>query len=260
MKNCVSITWPLPRFAAHGCLVMVNSPGRFPIWSPGGHVRIARWVHPPELERQREQSRFDPVAEGARHGLSSELSLAIWERARADATDGMARLDADQAQRRFHDVAARIQTRGGRLAPEVGRLTRVQTEIVGVAPDAWADVAKPSVPGRQPLAGHMSNPRIGLEDYRVLGLRDVLQWLRPDHPLLGELVAAAAIADRSIAGRATLWHAPLPNATGPKGRAQWQAAERRAATLYRRAVESGRRRSHATGRERHGGQAAQGRQ
>ncbi len=199
---------------------------------------MARWVHPPELERQREQSRFDPVAEGARHGLSSVLSLAIWERACADATDRMGRLDADQAQRRFQDVAARIQTRGGRLAPDVGRLTRVQTEIVGVALDAWADVAKPPVPGRQTLAGHMSHPRISFEDYRVLGLRDVLQRLRPDHPLTAELIAAAAIDDRSIAGRATLWRAALPNAPGPKGHALWQAAERRAATLYRRAVES----------------------
>jgi hypothetical protein len=200
---------------------------------------MARWVHPPELERQRERARFDPVAEGARHGLSSELSLAIWERARADATDGMGRLDADQALRRFQDVAARIQTRGGRLAPDVGRLTRVQTEVVGVARDVWAAVAKPPVPGRQALAEHMSTPRIGFEDYRVLGLQDVLQWLRPDHPLTAELIAAAAVADRSIAGRASLWRAPLPSATGPKGHALWQAAERRAATLYRRAVESG---------------------
>jgi hypothetical protein len=45
-------------------------------------------MHPPELERQREFAQFDPVVEGARLGLSRELSLAIWERVSADATDG----------------------------------------------------------------------------------------------------------------------------------------------------------------------------
>jgi hypothetical protein len=85
----------------------------------------------------------------------------------------------------------------------------------------------------------MPSPRPGFEDYRVLGLKGVLQRLGPDHPLRAELLAATAVADRSIAGRATLWREPLPSATTPNGHALWHAAERHAAMLYRRAVHDG---------------------
>src|SRR5215510_7295396 len=111
-----------------------------------------RWMHPRELENQRQRDRFDPVVEGHHYGLSRELSLAIWERVRADATDHEGRCDPQQAERRFHEFAARIAARGGRLQPDVGRLTRVGTEITGVPAGAWAaDELAPRIPGRETL-------------------------------------------------------------------------------------------------------------
>src|SRR6185295_19400507 len=81
-------------------------------------------------------------------------------------------------------------------------------------------------------------------DYRMLGLRELLSQLGADHPLRREVVAAAAGADRSIAGRATQWREPLPSAAPPgsttaNGAALWHVAERHAVTLYRRATSSG---------------------
>jgi len=67
----------------------------------------------------------------------------------------------------------------------------------------------------------------------------MLQQLGPSHPLRQEVIAAAAVTDRPIAGRATLWREPLPSTTTPNGHAVWHAAERHAVTLYRRAVGGG---------------------
>jgi hypothetical protein len=197
-------------------------------------------MHPGELQRREDSARFDPLAEGAHYALSRELALAIWARVRADATDGAGHCNIEQAQQRFHELGARIQARGGRLHPEVGRLTRVQTELLGVAGDAW-DIEGLAVrtPGRETLVGGDSSPGLGFDDYRVLGLKDALQRLGPAPSLRAELVASAALADRSVAGRATRWREPLSTATTPNGHALWHAAERRAATLYRRAVAAG---------------------
>lgn len=113
---------------------------------------MTRWMHPPELERQRERDQFDPVVEGDRYGLSRDLSLAIWERVCADATDGFGRRDTKQAEQRFHEIAARIAARGGRLRPDVGRLTRVATELDGTLFGAWSvDELAPRTPGRETL-------------------------------------------------------------------------------------------------------------
>lgn len=110
---------------------------------------MTRWIHPPELERQRELAQFDPVVEGARLGLSRELSLAIWERVCADETDSKGRRDTEQAEQRFREIAARIAASGGRLQSDVGRLTRVQTESTGGPRGAWAvDELTPRMPGR----------------------------------------------------------------------------------------------------------------
>ncbi|HEY0478543.1 MAG TPA: hypothetical protein VGD37_13550, partial [Kofleriaceae bacterium] len=112
-----------------------------------------RWMHPPELERARDPNAFDPVAEGGRHRLSRELSLAIWARVCADVGDSASRPGAEQAQRRFHELAARIAARGGRLRPEVGRVTRVEIEATGVPLGAGSvDELTPRVPGRETLA------------------------------------------------------------------------------------------------------------
>src|SRR5882672_9556609 len=88
---------------------------------------VSRWLRGPELERTRERDAFDPVVEGARHHLTRELALAIWERVCADATDRNGRCDLARAKRAFRELAARIAARGGRLGPEVGRSTQVET-------------------------------------------------------------------------------------------------------------------------------------
>jgi hypothetical protein len=70
---------------------------------------MTRWMHPHELERQRARDAFDPVVEGARYRLSPELSLAIWDRVRRDATDSTGRLDSEQAKQRFYEIEAWVE-------------------------------------------------------------------------------------------------------------------------------------------------------
>ncbi|HEX8113761.1 MAG TPA: hypothetical protein VF516_38780 [Kofleriaceae bacterium] len=94
-------------------------------------------MHPPELDRPRESDRFDPVVEGARLGLTRELSLVIWQRICADIRDARGRLDEDQARQQFRELAARVAARGGRLRPDVGRLTRVEIEDRADSLDTW---------------------------------------------------------------------------------------------------------------------------
>jgi hypothetical protein len=111
-----------------------------------------RWMHPPEMECERKRDGFDPLRAGEQYRLPRELSLAIWERVCADATDSRGRCDLEQAVRRFHEIAARIAARGGRLRPDVGRLTRVGVELDGDSLNAWFDEALgPRVPGRETL-------------------------------------------------------------------------------------------------------------
>ena len=114
---------------------------------------MMRWIHPHELERQRQQRRFDPIVEGDRYGLSRERSLAIWSRVCMDATrDG--RCDLAQAERSFHEIAAR----GGRSQPDVGRRTRAATD--GGPEATWTDDERyPRTPGRETLVTVESRSR-----------------------------------------------------------------------------------------------------
>jgi len=113
---------------------------------------MTRWMRPHELERDQRRDGFDPVVEGARYQLSRELSLALWKRVCTAATDGAGRCDTEQAAQRFHAIAARIAARGGRLRPDVGRLTRVGVELDGGSLNAWFDEELgPRVPGRETL-------------------------------------------------------------------------------------------------------------
>jgi hypothetical protein len=98
---------------------------------------MTRWMRPPDLDRDRKREPFDPVAEGVRYRLASELLLAVWKRACADATDGSNRRDTEQAQQRFHAIAKRIAARGGRLRPDPGRLTLAGVELDDEALRAW---------------------------------------------------------------------------------------------------------------------------
>jgi hypothetical protein len=109
-------------------------------------------VHPPERGLHRRDDEFDPVLEGARYQLTRELSLAIWKRVCADTTDHRGQRDEEQAQQRFHDLAARLAARGGRLRLDVGRLTRMGIELDGVpVPASIADELAVCVPGRETL-------------------------------------------------------------------------------------------------------------
>jgi len=216
---------------------------------------MTRWLHPGELDRQRTADAFDPVSEGARHRLSRELAELIWTQVRADATDPAGRCDLALAKQRFRELAARLAGHSARLAPEVGRAT-----LAGASPAPWSIVRGPrapgretliaaearsleipSVPGRQTLVADDASARPGFDDYRALGLRELLWQLGAGHVLRAELLVAAVAADRSIAGRATGWLERLPGGITPtpNGHALWRAAERRAVTLYRRAADAG---------------------
>src|SRR3954466_5117615 len=89
-----------------------------------------RWIRT-ELDRRRGRDAIDPLVEGARYQLAREVLLAIWAAACEAADDGNGRHDAVLALQRFHGLAARIAARGGRLHPNVGRLTLVDTELQG---------------------------------------------------------------------------------------------------------------------------------
>src|SRR4051812_7051306 len=114
---------------------------------------MTRWLRPPELELARNRDRFDPIVEGARHGLSRDPSLRLWERVCAAVTDGADRLDVEAAEQRFLQLAPRLAARGGRLAPDAGRMTRVGAELEGDSFDAWGfGELAPRAPGRTSLA------------------------------------------------------------------------------------------------------------
>ncbi|HEY0988347.1 MAG TPA: DUF4157 domain-containing protein, partial [Kofleriaceae bacterium] len=109
------------------------------------------WMRPHELDRRRERDSFDPVVEGSRYGLSRELSQAIWERVCARVTDLAGSLDLEQATRRFHEIAARLAARSGRLHADVGKLTRVGSEQGDGAATSQLDELAARAPGRQTL-------------------------------------------------------------------------------------------------------------
>jgi nucleoid-associated protein YgaU len=111
---------------------------------------MTHWIHPPQRGQASTAEPFDPVVEGAKHGLPGELAIAIWQRVCADATDVTRRCDVTEAQRRFHELAARMATRG--LRRDVGRITRVGVELNGDWPRATAaDELAIRAPGRDIL-------------------------------------------------------------------------------------------------------------
>ncbi|HEY4244819.1 MAG TPA: DUF4157 domain-containing protein [Kofleriaceae bacterium] len=138
---------------------------------------------------------FDPIAEGARHGLDADAARALWMRITATR-------DPDAARAAF--AAEATSARKLRRRPDVGKRTRV--------------AQRPA-----PLA---------FDDYRVIGLRDVARAAGE----LGDEVIASAEAP--IARRAARWRTPAGEATA-RGQALAGAAERHAATLYRRATREG---------------------
>lgn len=53
-------------------------------------------------------SDFDPVIEGTRYRLVAAVSRAVWDGVCRESTHQDGQCDEQQAQRRFHQVAARI--------------------------------------------------------------------------------------------------------------------------------------------------------
>ena len=113
-----------------------------------------RLLHPPERSQERDAERFDPVAEGARHRLSASYRARSGSGSAARRSIAAGRRDDAQARLRFHEFATRFAARGGRLLPDIGRVTRVETEHPD-APregyDAWSDSALSRAPGRDTL-------------------------------------------------------------------------------------------------------------
>jgi hypothetical protein len=155
---------------------------------------MTHWMHPPELERRRERAQFDPVIEGRRHGLSRELSLAIWERVCADTTDGAGRRDEDQARRRFHEIAARMAARDGRTRVDVGRVTRVEGEPAGPAPAGWwRNELAVRTPGRETLVAVEARRWAELSGAPAVGLEDAAPTIEPrELPGAGEVMRLMA--------------------------------------------------------------------
>lgn len=152
-----------------------------------------RLLYPPELDPQAKRDRFDPEFEGSRYGLSRELSLAIWERVRADTADSYDRYNMDEARRRFHELAAQLAARGGRLQPGVGRTTRVRTEILGEPfDDRSARLLAPRVPGRQTLVEVEARRRAQLDRDSAAAADAASPATKPDLPGASDVMQSMA--------------------------------------------------------------------
>jgi hypothetical protein len=219
---------------------------------------MTRLLHPPERDREDDRARFDPVREGARHRLPPGIAIAIWDRVCADAG---ALSDAAAMRQRFHELAARIAVRGARLQPDVGKLTRASGDARARASDLWTAIGlRSGVPGREtqisaaavpapaaerggaePRAAGATGedraiaPHGGFAAYREIAIHELLERFGSDRSVRRGLFAAAADPMRSIAGAG----GPPRDAGLSSGAGLWQVAERRAATLYRRATEAG---------------------
>jgi Domain of unknown function (DUF4157) len=124
---------------------------------------MMRSLYPQQLERSRERVELDPVIEGGRHGLSRELSLALWARACAEATDGAGRCDLDAARQRFLALVALVAARGGR----VGKATRVGVELDGASAAGSMDERAARAPGRDTLVAAEARRSLDLRDART---------------------------------------------------------------------------------------------
>ncbi|HWO21689.1 MAG TPA: DUF4157 domain-containing protein [Kofleriaceae bacterium] len=115
--------------------------------------------------------------------------------------------------------------------PAVGRQTLVERYYQPAVPAPRVSSAEPGV-SLPPVA-----PSV-LDGFRSRGLHEVLAALASMRGQYGLMDAARSAAARATQpARSSLTVRPAP--PDPAGQAMWRAAERRAATLYRRAVESG---------------------
>lgn len=100
-----------------------------------------------EYERSRRED-FDAMAEGKRYGLAPEVSAALWEHVRREATNSAGLCDEKAARARFAQLAEIIARRGGQIGPEPFRWTRVDVALGRLPPD---DPLAARVPGRTTL-------------------------------------------------------------------------------------------------------------
>ncbi|HET7500056.1 MAG TPA: DUF4157 domain-containing protein, partial [Kofleriaceae bacterium] len=106
------------------------------------------WFRDADRERDGNRDPFDPILEGERQRLDRELSLALWERACAESTDRVGRLDPARAKQRFHELVVLLVAGGGPVRPAVGKRTRV--DAMGRDGEAWhVSERSPRAPGRE---------------------------------------------------------------------------------------------------------------
>lgn len=132
-----------------------------------------RWIYGHEQQRPRERDGFDPVAAGAGHGLSREVTLAIWRWA-----CGVAGARGESgARERFHDLAGRVARSGGRLQPDVGATTRVDEEPDEERRESrWTDLLRPRVPGRDTLVRREARRAAAVGEVSGAGVRSAGSW------------------------------------------------------------------------------------
>lgn len=135
-----------------------------------------------EHERSRRED-FDPIAEGKRYGLAPEVSAALWEHVRWEATNSDGVCDENAARAQFAQLAELIARRGGQLGPEPFHWTQIDVASGRLPPDnllaervpgrttlvlaeasARARVALGEVPGRTTLVAHHATAEVGSLD------------------------------------------------------------------------------------------------
>src|SRR6185295_19171912 len=152
---------------------------------------MTRQMYASERTPDFDGARFDPIAEGRDYGLAPELLRTIWDRARAEASQGPGRLDVVRAQQRFHELAALAVARqrktpagdGGvgfdEIAATPGKQTLIDAQRRGDGRGAHGfDELMAPAPGKQtlieaeaqrqgapgPLTGQVSSPAEEMSD------------------------------------------------------------------------------------------------
>ena len=153
----------------------------------------------------------------------------------------------DTELNRLLDDLARPATEAAVDVP--GKRTRVEQLVDELSSQQRARHVSAS-PGRRTLVERLLSmaSQLSFDDFRVLALRDVLRALGRKRKLQSATLDAA---DRDVARRAAATDRPRTSEVGAAadaggsvvvhagGQAMWRAAERRAATLYRRAFDAG---------------------
>jgi hypothetical protein len=137
------------------------------------------------------------------------------------------------------------EERERREPPSASEVARAMAALQAGRSESGNVQPVPMLVGPRPAAPEWPNPvgkrtslGFGLEPYLAPALKEVLKRIGPNHRLRQELIAATGTPTRSFAGMGQ-WAEPLPGIPIANGNALWQATERHAATLYRRAVSSG---------------------